>query len=199
MWDERYAVDDYVYGKQPNDFLREHHARLSGKRVLCLAEGEGRNAVFLAQQGYEVCAIDTSAVAKEKALKLADEYGVSIDYQVADLDTFDLGEQQWDGVVSIFCHLASSVRASLHRRVARALRSGGVLLLEAYTPAQLLNGTGGPPSADMMMTGQQLREELSGLSFELLQEIQREVKEGRYHCGLGDVVQVISRSPVAVY
>jgi len=194
MWDERYSVDEYIYGISPNQFLTQHVGRLAkGGRVLCLAEGEGRNSVFLASQGYEVFAVDGSSVAREKALRLAEDNNVSIDYQVADLADFDPGVEAWDGVVSIFCHLPGALRHQVHQRICRALRPGGILLLEAYTPQQLSFATGGPPNEAMMMSAEILIKELSELSFELLQEIERDVVEGVHHTGRGAVVQLIAR------
>lgn len=192
MWDERYAGDDYVYGTEPNDYLKaqvELFAR--GARVLCLAEGEGRNAVFLAEQGLDVVAVDASAVGLAKAERLAQARGVSIETQTVDLADIDLGQGQWDGIVSIFCHLPPNVRQALHQKVFDALKPGGLLVLEAYRPEQLLFKTGGPPRAEWMMTAEQLQEELAPLQFEQLQEMDRPIHEGHGHTGLGAVVQAV--------
>ena len=193
-WDERYRAGHYVYGVEPNDFLREYVARLPpGGRVLCVAEGEGRNAVFLAQQGFAVTAVDASAVGLSKGERLARERRVSVDWVCADLASYDLGEERWDGVVSIFCHLPEALRVDLHRRVVSSLRPQGVLLLEAYAPAQLGRGTGGPPDAALLVSAAALERELQGLSCELLREIERDVVEGTLHTGRGAVVQLIAR------
>ena len=192
MWDERYRCDEYVYGTEPNQFLHNNFRRITGRKVLCLAEGEGRNAVFLARQGYEVTAVDGSAEGRKKALKLADKYGVKLQYDVADLASYDFGVDRWDGIVSIFCHLPPALRQSVHMRVARALREGGVLLLEAYTPAQLKLGTGGPKDEAMMMTARNLEKELHSLHFTHLAELRRPVLEGFGHTGTGAVVQAIA-------
>lgn len=194
MWNERYNTPDYIYGTEPNDFLREHAAAIpAGGSVLCLAEGEGRNAVFLAQQGYVVTAVDSSEVGLAKAAALADARGVKIRCLHADLGDFALGEEAWDGIVSIFCHLPSFVRQPLYAALARSLRPGGVFLLESYTPAQLAFSTGGPKDVDMLVDAATLRRELPGLQFSLLEERQREVVEGTYHTGLAAVVQAIAR------
>jgi len=195
MWDERYAADDYFYGTDPNDFLAEFAHHLPAGPVLCLAEGEGRNAVFLAGRGHAVTAIDSAAEGRNKALRLAAERGVEIDYRVGDLAHFDPGEQQWAGIVSIFAHMPPPLRKALHARLPAALRPGGVLLLEAYTPEQLAHGSGGPPVIELMMDADTLREELPGLEIIALQEIEREVNEGRGHTGTGAVVQLIARRP----
>lgn len=195
MWDERYAEDDYVYGTEPNDFLRAAVANVPRGRALCLAEGEGRNAVFLAQQGFDVLAVDRSAVGLQKAQRLAEDRGVQIETLVADLADYAIEPDSWDLIVSIFCHLPADVRRRLHAEVVAGLRPGGVFILEAYTPAQLEWGTGGPPTAELMMTREALTEELDGLEFEEAVERERDVIEGRFHTGRGAVVQVLAHKP----
>ncbi|MCB1002110.1 MAG: class I SAM-dependent methyltransferase [Acidimicrobiales bacterium] len=195
VWNGRYDVEHYVFGTEPNDFLRAGVDRLRPSRVLCLAEGEGRNAVFLAGQGFEVSAVDLSEVGVRKTHDLAASRGVTVRATAADLGSFDLGDGQWDSIVSIFAHLPPSVRSVVHRRVVDALVPGGVLLLEAYTPAQIGRGTGGPPVPELTMTVEALRRELEGLEFEHAAELEREVIEGAGHSGMASVVQVIARRP----
>lgn len=193
MWDERYAVAEFVYGKEPNTFLAEHYLKLPKGKVLSLAEGEGRNAVFLAAQGYEVTAVDASSVGLDKGRQLAHELGVNVEWIHADLNDFKLGLDQWDGIVSIFCPLPSPVRQKLYHRLPDALKQGGVFLLEAYTPAQVGRGTGGGNSPDVMQTVISLIAELPGLTFNHLQELERDVVEGIYHTGKGCVVQALAQ------
>jgi SAM-dependent methyltransferase len=195
MWDERYSDEDYVYGKDPNEFLANAVDKIPKGKVLCIAEGEGRNAVFLAEQGYDVVAVDASAVGLEKARKLADERGVEIETIVSDLAHFDIDSDSWDGVVSIFAHVPPQVRKELHQKIVNGLRSGGVLILEAYRPDQLQYKTGGPPSAEMMMTLESLEAELKGLNFDYGMELDRDVVEGKFHTGKGAVVQIIGIKP----
>lgn len=193
-WDRRYAAPDFVYGTDPNDFLRETADRIPpGGRVLCLAEGEGRNAVHLGEMGFRVVAVDQSAVGLEKARRLARERGVLLETVRMDLGELRIEPGGWDGIVSIWCHVPSSLRRDLHRRVVEGLRPGGVLILEAYTPRQLDMGTGGPPDADRLMTADALRRELSGLTPVILREVEREVREGRLHSGPSHVVQLVAR------
>ncbi len=192
MWNDRYSSGHYIYGTEANVFLAENVNRLPRGNILCVAEGEGRNAVFLARQGYNVTAVDGSEVAREKALKLAAKHKVNINYIVADLTSFDLGIEQWDGVVSIFCHLPPALRQSVHQRLCRALKPGGVLLLEAYTPNQLKYATGGPKDEAMMMSVPLLEKELKPLHFQHLLELKRNIVEGTGHTGDGAVVQAIA-------
>jgi SAM-dependent methyltransferase len=196
MWDERYAEPGWAYGTEPNDFLRDAEPTLPpAGRVLCLAEGEGRNAVFLAARGYDVTAVDQSAVGLRKAEGLARDAGVPLNTVVADLASWDLGEGAWDAIVSVWCHVPPPVRARLHAAVVRALAPGGVLVLEAYTPDNVGRGTGGPQDAGMCMTPAALRDELAGLTFDRCEALERDVREGKYHAGRSAVVQVIARKP----
>jgi SAM-dependent methyltransferase len=198
MWNERYSEPGFAYGVEPNDFLAATAERYlpSHGEVLSLAEGEGRNAVYLARHGFRVTAVDGSAVGLEKARALAAKHGVELETVVADLAAFDLGIERWDGIVSIWCHLPSELRARLHRSVVAALRPGGVFLLEAYTPDQLGYKTGGPSSAELLMTLPAVRSELAGLEFLVGEEKLREVHEGAYHDGMSAVLQVVARKPL---
>lgn len=192
MWNERYSQAEYVYSKNPNDFLVEVVQQIPKGQVLCLADGEGRNGVYLAQQGCRVTAVDASPVGLEKARKLAAERSVEIETIVADLAEFPIQPNAWDAIVSIFCHLPSIIRANIHRQVVAGLRSGGVFVLEAYTPRQLEFKTGGPPNADLTMELTTLQQELEGLEFKHATEIEREIQEGRFHQGHSAVVQVVA-------
>jgi len=196
MWDQRYGEPGFAYGTEPNDFLRASAQRLpAGGEILSLAEGEGRNAVFLARLGFRVTGVDSSAVGLDKARALAEQHGVHVDTAVADLAEYDLGVARWDGIVSIWCHTPRPLRERLHRGVVAALRPGGVFLLEAYTPDQLQHRTGGPPVAEMMMTLDAVRAELAGLELIEARETVREVHEGKYHDGTSAVLQVIAQKP----
>jgi len=196
MWDERYSAEEYAYGTNPNYFLEANVSSIPKGKVLSLAEGEGRNAIFLASQGYSVTAVDSSLVGLNKARKLAEENGVIVEFIHTDLAEYDLGENKWDGIVSIFCPLPSSIRKQLHKKVEAALKRNGVFLLEAYTPAQLKYGTGGGNSVDVMQSKESLSLELAGLKFKHLIELERDVVEGIYHTGIGAVVQAIASKEI---
>lgn len=195
MWDERYSDPEFAYGTAPNAFLEAQAHRIPDGPVLCLAAGEGRNAVWLAGQGREVTAVDASPVGLEKGDRLARERGVSVHWVRADLADFTIAPGHWAGIVSIFAHLPPDLRRRVHAAAVAGLRPGAVLLLEAYTPMQLAYGTGGPPVAEMMMDLDTIETELAGLDFEIARECEREVREGKYHTGLGHVVQVVGRRP----
>jgi len=196
MWDERYSSDVYVYGTKPNDFLKENFNAIPKGKLLSLAEGEGRNAIFLAKQGYSVTAVDSSLAGIDKGMKLAKNNGVEIEFIHADLLEYDLGENRWDGIISIFFPLPSLLRKTLYKKVARGLKKNGVFLLEAYTPRQLKFNTGGGNSVDTMQSKKQLADELKDLHFCHLVELERNVVEGLYHTGIGSVVQAIATKKV---
>jgi SAM-dependent methyltransferase len=195
MWNERYSGDTYVYGTAPNDFLRAMSGQIPPGPVLCLAEGEGRNAVFLAELGHEVTAVDQSPQAMEKARRLAESRGVSVETVTADLRDFDVEPGSWAGVVAIFMHLPPELRACVLARAVEGLRPGGVLVLEGYAPAQLLHGTGGPSVEELLIPLSRLRQELHGLHFLHLGQVEREISEGDMHRGISAVVQVVGRRP----
>jgi len=192
FWDERYRADEYAYGREPNDFLGAEAARIPRGRVLCLAEGEGRNAVFLARQGHDVTAVDFSAEGLGKTERLAREQGVHVTTVCADLATYQPEDDAFAGIVSIFAHLPPGVRKRVHAWVPRALVPGGVFILEAYRPEQLQFNTGGPRDATLLMSLAELRDELAPLKIEVGREIERQIDEGSYHRGASATVQVVA-------
>ncbi len=197
MWDQRYSEPGYAYGTEPNDFLVASARRYlpAGGELVSLGEGEGRNAVYLAGLGFRVTAVDGSRVAMEKARALAARRGVSIETVVADLAEHPLGHARWDGIVSIWCHTPSELRRRLHRSVVEALRPGGIFILESYTPDQLRYETGGPRSADLLLSLATAREELAGLELLVAEEKLRDVQEGTHHHGTSAVLQLVARKP----
>jgi len=191
FWDQRYAGDDYAYGVEPNDFLRAEAHRIPRGPVLCLAEGEGRNAVFLASLGHQVTAVDLSVEGLRKAERLARSRGVSLELIHADLATFALGLDRWSGIVEIFMHLPAAVRRRVHAQIPLALRAGGCLVLETYRPEQLALGTGGPKDASLLPTLADLRDELRPLELVVAREVDREIHEGQFHAGPSATVQIV--------
>ena len=195
-WDNRYAQTEWAYGREPNDFLAEVTADLPRGRALCLAEGQGRNGVHLARHGFDVTAVDQSPVGLARAHELAGAGGVTIQTQVADLLTYTIEPNAWDLILSVWVHLLPDDRARLHTMCVNGLRPGGRLVLEAYSPAQIGRGTGGPSDPARTMAVDDLRRELSGLDFDILRGCERDVVEGPYHTGLASVTQVLARKPV---
>ena len=191
FWDERYATDEYVYGVEPNDFLRAEAHRIPPGPVLCLAEGEGRNAVFLAGLGHAVTAVDLSLEGLKKAARLAERHGVALEVIQADLATFDLGRDHWSGIVAIFAHVAPAVRQHVYAQIPHALRPGGCFVMESYRPEQLALGTGGPKEVSLLSTLGELRAELAALELVVAREANREIHEGRFHGGPSATVQLV--------
>ena len=192
MWNERYAVGEYVYGTDPNLFLKENAHRLKSP-VLSLAEGEGRNAVYLASQGLQVHAVDASEVGLDKAKKLALARGVEITTEIADLMNFKPEPNTYGSVISISAHLPSAIRRVLYPLVEQSLVEGGIVLLEAYSEEQFGRDSGGPKDLDMLMSVEKIVKEFPNCEPIHLQQLERDVTEGIYHKGNASVVQFIGR------
>lgn len=190
FWNTHYGENEYAYGTEPNDFLKEQTFPSNGK-ILCLAEGEGRNSVYLAKQGYDVTGVDFSVAGIEKINRLAAENKVHINTICADLANYQLEENAWDGIVLIFAHLPESVRKAVHSQVYKALKPGGKLVLEAYRLAQLEYQTGGPKSLDLLYSKELLTTDFNLFQQLSVEEKTRDVHEGKYHFGTAAVVQVV--------
>ena len=192
FWDDRYRREDYAYGTEPNDFLRGEAARIPAGRVLCLADGEGRNGVFLASLGHAVTSVDLSAEGLRKAERLARQRGVTLDLVQADLAEYDLEANAFSGIVSIFAHLPVAARKRLYTQIPRALVAGGAFVLESYRPEQLAFATGGPRDAALLPTLAELTTELGALELVVARDAEREIHEGTFHDGQSATVQVIA-------
>jgi SAM-dependent methyltransferase len=178
FWGNRYAEADWAYCCEPNDFFREQAQQLQTGEALCLAEGQGRNAAHLATLGHRVTAQELSPVGLNRADQLAQERGVAIHCLCCDLNDLQPEPESTDLVVAIWMHLPPDLRARVHADAVRALRPGGHLILEAYTPRQLAFGTGGPPSEELLIEPAVLRQELAGLELLVLEERERWIEEG---------------------
>jgi len=196
FWNARYGEPGFAYGTEPSAFLVSQKNLLRpGMKALAVADGEGRNGVWLAQQGLEVLSVDASEVGLRKAQQLADDRGVKIRTERVDLTAWAWPEQDFDIVAAIFVHFPPEVRARMHRRMIEALKPGGVLILEAFTPAQLGYKSGGPPVAEMLYTADMLRIDFAGAEFLQIEECVTDLEEGKYHRGPGAVVRLVSRRP----
>ena len=197
MWDQRFSGDDYLFGREPNDYLRSKAPLLpAGGSVLCVADGEGRNSVWLAQQGLKVQAFDISEVGVAKARLLALEAGVSVDYTVADCEQYNWAAQSYDGVVAIFIQFADpEMRSRLFANMVRALKPGGVLILQGYTPRQLDYKTGGPGQLSHLYTADLIRETFKDLQVVELVEYEAELTEGARHAGRSALLGLVATKP----
>jgi cyclopropane fatty-acyl-phospholipid synthase-like methyltransferase len=195
MWDGHYAEAHYIFGTEPNVFLASQRALLKpGQRALAVADGEGRNGVWLAQQGLHVVSVDFSAPAVEKARKLAAERAVSVNFHVADVMTWTWPVNAFDVVAAIFIQFASpEQRSVLFRRIKDALKPGGILILQGYTPKQLEYKTGGPPCAENMYTDALLRESFADMEILHLREHEAFIAEGTKHYGQSALIDLVAR------
>ncbi len=196
-WNARYAGDEYLFGTEPNAYLREQaHRWPAGSRLLCVADGEGRNSVWLARQGHRVDAFDVAQSGVAKARRLAQEAGVEVHYDVAECDAWDWPKAAYDGVVAVFVQFADPpMRERLFARMAAALKPGGLLVLQGYTPRQLELKTGGPGIASHLYTGEGLREAFAGLRLLDLRDYEQELHEGDRHRGLSALVGLVAQAP----
>jgi SAM-dependent methyltransferase len=196
-WNTRYESEEYVYGTEPNAFLQTQAHRIPSGAVLCVADGEGRNGVWLARQGYAVTSIDYSPVGLEKARKLAARYGVAVELIEADLLAYDFGQERYTGIVSIYSHFAREDMLPLHRKYAQALKPGGVLILEAFSKQQLQYASGGPKDIRLLYSVEDVRTSFSELEELYLKEEIVTLDEGPLHRGQAAVVRGVFRKPVA--
>ena len=195
VWDERYASEDYLFGTEPNAFLvSQRHLLKPGLSCLAVADGEGRNGVWLAQQGLQVLSVEASAVAQQKARKLAEQRNVTLDFELADLAQWEWGENRFDVVAAIFIQFAPpGLREQMFADIKRCLKPGGLLLLQGYTPRQLEYGTGGPSAAENMYTEPLLRAEFADMEWLRFAEHDEEVSEGSGHHGMSALIDLVAR------
>jgi SAM-dependent methyltransferase len=195
MWNERYAAPGFLFGTEPAAFLKDQSALLApGGEALAVADGEGRNSIYLAERGLAVTAMDASDVAVAKARALAAERGVAIDFHVADIGAWDWTPDAFDMVVAIFIQFAPPAeRAAIFAGMKRTLRPGGVLLLHGYRPEQVDNGTGGPPQREHMYTQALLREAFGDMEILRLAAYDRLIEEGTAHSGMSALIDLVAR------
>ncbi len=199
MWDERYDQDEYLFGTEPAAFLvdQRHHLR-PGLRALAVADGEGRNSVYMAAQGVEVTAMDASRVGVAKARRLAAERGVEVDFRIADILDWEWTPDAHDLVVAIFIQfLNPDDRAIVFAGMQQTLRPGGTLLVHGYRPEQIGYGTGGPPFAENMYTEELLAASFSDLTIERLASYDIDIDEGAGHLGMSALIDLVATKPLA--
>jgi len=197
FWDERYSTDAYIFGTAPNVFLASQAALIRpGMRALAIADGEGRNGVWLAGQGVQVHAIDVSPVALEKARKLAAERGVTLDFELADVLGWNWPQAAYDLVAAIFIQFAPPPeRERIIEGIRRSLKPGGLLILQGYTPKQIEFATGGPPHAANMYTAGLLRDWFNDWDILHLHEHESFISEGSHHHGMSALIDLVARKP----
>ena len=199
FWDTRYATDTYIFGTEPNVFLASHgNLFRSGMRVLAVADGEGRNGIWLAEQGCDVLSVDISPIAIEKARKLAAARCSSVQFEVADLLHWCWPRNEFDAIVCIFIQFASAAdRKTLFDGFLAALKPGGTLLMEGYGVKQLQYKSGGPGKLEHLYTEEALRQAFSKWDVVSVLEHEAVLDEGPKHNGMAALVDLVARKPVA--
>jgi 2-polyprenyl-3-methyl-5-hydroxy-6-metoxy-1,4-benzoquinol methylase len=195
LWNGRYQEPDYLFGTEPNAYLRSHtNLWQPGQRVLCVAEGEGRNSVWLARHGLAVDAFDISDVGVAKATRLADQSGVSVNYKIADCERYAWPNATYDGVVAIFVQFADpAMRARLFANMVNSLKPGGIVLLQGYTPQQLVYKTGGPSAVENLYTEDMLRAAFPQMEIIELRAYEDDLSEGNHHRGRSALIGLVAR------
>ena len=194
FWDGRYSEPDYAYGKEPNVYFKEQLSKLKSGKLLLPAEGEGRNAVYAAKQGWNVDAFDWSEEAKKKAITLATENKVTINYQVGDLNSIVYKPEEFDVIGLTYAHFTTDSIAACHRKLITYLRKGGIVIFEAFSKNHIKynsenKGAGGPKNPDMLFTIEDIAKDFE--DFDVIELIEKEIylKEGLYHNGIGSVIR----------
>lgn len=193
-WETRYRPPDYLFGKEPNAFLKSQASRLRpGQKALSVADGEGRNGVWLAEQGLDVLTVDFSDTALAKARALARERRVTIATEVADLTSWRWPRAAFDVIVAIFIHFEGAERDTFFANLKAALKPGGLLLMESYRPAQLDYRTGGPPQVDLMYTREILQKAFGDFAALDIREHDSVISEGTAHVGMSALIDLIGK------
>jgi ubiquinone/menaquinone biosynthesis C-methylase UbiE len=195
IWDQRYGQEEYIYGKVPNAFFKQQTDKLKPGKILLPAEGEGRNAVYAAGKGWHVFALDMSQEGRNKALKLAEEAGVGIQYEICDLTSCPLPENEFDALAIIFAHFPSKTRSLVYRKLVRALKPGGTLILETFSKKQFGKTSGGPQNLDMLNNIEELEYDFKGFDFKEIYEVEVDLQEGDFHAGMAEVIRIVAVKP----
>ncbi|MEA5139432.1 class I SAM-dependent methyltransferase [Arcicella rigui] len=197
-WNERYSMEAFAYGEQPNNFLKEQLSGLAVGKILFPAEGEGRNAVFAATLGWQVSAFDISTEGKNKALKLAEMHQVRIDYQVEELQNLAYQPEQFDAIALIYAHFPADIKSVYHKTLDKYLRKGGIIIFEAFSKKHLEyiaknEKVGGPKEEAMLFSKEEIKADFDNYEIIILKETEIELNEGLFHNGLGSVIRFVGK------
>lgn len=197
FWDERYADASYIYGTEPNAFFKQQLDLLKPGKILLPAEGEGRNAVYAARQGWDVTAYDYSEAAQEKALRLAANNGVPIKYLIGEFHELCFDVASYDAIGLCYAHLPAALRGRIHKALATLLKSGGRIILEAFSAKQAeyqkMYGSGGPQDPTMLYTAGMIQDDFSSLEVLYCAEVETQLAEGKGHVGTAHVLRYVGR------
>lgn len=203
-WDERYGSEDYAYGKAPNAFFKEWLPKFEPGRILMPADGEGRNGVYAAKQGWHVTSFDLSKEGKAKALKLADDKSVKLAYEVGDLKDLTFENESFDAIGLVYAHFPAHVKSEYHQKLSEYLKPGGVIIFEAYSKAHLPYRernpeVGGPNNIDMLFSTDDILQDFENYEVIVCREEEVKLKEGKYHNGKGSVIRFVGRKSQTVF
>ncbi|MDQ0641041.1 2-polyprenyl-3-methyl-5-hydroxy-6-metoxy-1,4-benzoquinol methylase [Pedobacter sp. W3I1] len=195
-WNDRYSNNEFAYGEQPNNYLKEQLTQLKTGSILFPAEGEGRNAVFAAKLGWKVSAFDISIEGKNKAIQLAEDNNVSIDYQMGELQELDYKAEQFDALALIYAHFPSAIKSTYHKTLSNYLRKGGLVIFEAFSKKHLdylakNEKVGGPKEIDMLFSIEEIKSDFENYEIIVLEEKEIELNEGLFHNGQGSVIRFV--------
>ncbi len=191
FWNERFGTKEYAYGEAPNNFVVEELKKLTPGKILFPAEGEGRNAVYAATQGWKVTAFDPSIEGKKKSELLAAKHRVKIDYQIADYENIEFAKESFDCMVLVFAHMSPEKRNEYHKKLMTFLKPGGILILEGFSKEQINKNTGGPQNIDMLFSKEELQTDFSNFSDLNIIETETKLDEGPFHQGKASVIRVV--------
>ena len=196
FWDLRYSQPEYAYGKEPNRYFEYILSNLKPGKILLPAEGEGRNAVFAAENGWKVTAVDFSTKARDKALNYADERNVTMNYLISDVEKYAFPENEYDVAALIYAHFPPQCRTNIHRSVIKSIKPGGTLIVEAFSKKQINNNTGGPREVNLLYDLEELLYDFKGLVIGVAAETEIELSEGIYHKGRADVIRILAKKHI---
>ena len=191
FWNSRYSEQEFAYGTEPNAFLKKQLEKVKSGKALFLGEGEGRNAVYASKLGLQVDAVDFSSSAKDKALKLAEENKVTINYDVCDLDDYTFKEIYYDLVVMIFVHLPLDLRRKVFNKSIQSMKQNGKIIIEAFGKDQINNSSGGPRSLDLLYSENDILDLANNLKTVFLESKSINLEEGEHHQGKADVIRYV--------
>ncbi|UOG33420.1 class I SAM-dependent methyltransferase [Leptospira noguchii] len=197
-WNERYSKEEFAFGEQPNEYLKEQLEKLEVGKILFPAEGEGRNAVFAAKLGWNVSAFDISVEGKKKAFRLAEANQVKVDYQVGELQTLDYHSEQFDAIALIYAHFPADIKSFYHRTLNQYLRKDGFIIFEAFSKKHIdyvlkNEKIGGPREIDMLFSIEEIKSDFMNYKILELEEVEIELKEGLFHNGKGSVIRFVGQ------
>ena len=191
FWNERYASTDYAYGIEPNVFFKTQLEGLPKGKILFPAEGEGRNAVYAAQKGFDVYAFDSSEEGKFKSENLAKHKKVSLEYLISSIEETKYDLDFFDGIVLIFAHFPSKLRKEYHHKLLTYLKPNGFIIFEAFSKEQIYNTSGGPANAEMLFSEEEIKTEFPEVNFTFIETVEINLDEGPFHQGKASVVRFI--------